>query len=156
MFSDKYRFNLDIDSLRTPIWKAREHVCIPKTVQKDTFSRGIMMKAGIMLVGCTYLHISEPRSISAPRYREVIELYVRFFSRCCSPGSYSWMITSLVIMRYLWRTSLKSEHIQSMHLPDYSPYLNPIERVWNRYARETTCSSPATTKLRSRTETSSP
>ncbi|GFX92540.1 transposable element Tcb2 transposase [Trichonephila clavipes] len=158
MFSDESRFSLSSDSRRVPIWRERGTRFEPRNItERHHFpSRGVMVWAGIMMVCLTYLHFFDTGSVTAQRYSdEVLEPYVRLFRGAVGPDFIFMDDNARCHRAVLIDDFLETENIQRMSWPANSPDINPIERCMG-YARETNFSPFAPTKLRYRTEESSP
>ncbi|KFM57858.1 Transposable element Tcb2 transposase, partial [Stegodyphus mimosarum] len=88
MFSNEPRFSLSTDSRRVTIWRERGTRFEPRNIsERHHFpSRGIMVWAGIMMVGRIDLHFFDTGSVTGQRYRdEVLEPYVRLFRGAVGP-----------------------------------------------------------------------
>ncbi|GFV35262.1 transposable element Tcb2 transposase [Trichonephila clavipes] len=88
MFSDESRFSLSSDSWQVTIWRERGTRFEPRNItERHPFpSRGVMVWAGIMMDGRTYLHFFDTGSVTPQRYRdEVLEPYVRLFRSAVGP-----------------------------------------------------------------------
>ncbi|GFV34783.1 transposable element Tcb2 transposase [Trichonephila clavipes] len=133
-FSDESRFSLSSDSRRVTIWKECGTRFEPRNItERHHFpSRGVMVWAGIMMDGRTDLHFFDTGSVTAQRYREeALETYVRLFRGAVGPDFIFMDDNAAYHRAVLIDDFLETKNIQRMSWPANSPYLNPIEHVWN-------------------------
>ncbi|GFS92660.1 transposable element Tcb2 transposase [Trichonephila clavipes] len=86
-----------------------------------------MVWVGIMMDGHTYLHFFDTGSVTAQRYIEVLEPYVRLFRGAVGPDFIFMDDNAPCHRAVLIDDFLETENIQRMSWPANSPDLNPIE-----------------------------
>ncbi|GFT32884.1 transposable element Tcb2 transposase [Trichonephila clavipes] len=113
LFSDESRFSLSLDCRRQLIWRESGTAYRPENIQeKDRYPTCcIMVWAGIMINGCTRLHVVANGTMMGQRYiDEVLLPHVRLF--LCAVGD------------------------KFVFMDDNATYLNPIENVWDALGRQ--------------------
>ncbi|GFS66962.1 transposable element Tcb2 transposase [Trichonephila clavipes] len=139
LFSDESRFSLSSDCRRQLIWRESGTAYRPENIQeKDRYPTcSIMVWASIMINGRTRLHVVENGTMTDQRYiDEVLLPHVRLF-RGAVGDELVFMDDNAPCHRNLSvQDCLDSEGIQRLVWPARSPYLNPIEYVWDALGRQ--------------------
>ncbi|GFX37972.1 histone-lysine N-methyltransferase SETMAR [Trichonephila clavipes] len=95
-----------------------------------------MVWAGISLGYRTDLHIFKRGSVTAARYQdEVLEPIVRLYAAAVGPTFVLMDDNARPHRADIIDDYLESEEIARMASPAYSPYLNPIENLWDAPGR---------------------
>ncbi|GFU33286.1 transposable element Tcb2 transposase [Trichonephila clavipes] len=138
---DESRFSLSSDCRRQLIWRESGTAYRPENIQeKDRYPTcSIMVWAGIMINGCTRLHVVANGTMTGQRYiDEVLLPHVRFFRRAVG-DKFVFMDDNETCHRTLAvQDCLDSEGIQRLVRPARSPDLKPIENVWGCFG-EASC-----------------
>ncbi|GFU85271.1 transposable element Tcb2 transposase [Trichonephila clavipes] len=139
LFSDESRFSLPSDCRRQLIWRESGTAYRPENIQeKDRYPTcSIMVWAGIMINGRTRLHVVANGTMTGQRYiDEVLLPHVRLF-RGAVGDKFFFMDDNATWHRTLAvHDCLDSEGIQRLVWPARSPYLNPIQNVWDALGRQ--------------------
>ncbi|GFX51433.1 transposable element Tcb2 transposase [Trichonephila clavipes] len=139
MFSDESRFSLSSDSRRVTIGRERGTRFEPRNItERHHFSsRGVMVRAGIMMGGSTYLHSFDTGSATAQRYRdEVLEPHVHLFRSAFGPDFIFMDDNAPCHRTVLIDDFLETENIQRISWLANSLDLNPIKHVWDILERK--------------------
>ncbi|GFU39520.1 transposable element Tcb2 transposase [Trichonephila clavipes] len=132
LFLDESRFSLSSDCRRQLIWRESGTAYRPENIQeKDRYPTcSIMVWAGIMINGCTCLHVVANGTMTGQRYiDEVLLPHVRLFRGAVS-DKLVFMDDNTTCHRTLAvQECLDSEGIQRLVWPARSPDVNPIEYV---------------------------
>ncbi|GFY30890.1 transposable element Tcb2 transposase [Trichonephila clavipes] len=138
LFTDESRFSLSSDSHRILITRERGSRNHPSNIiERDRYGcRGVLVWGGIMLCSRTDLHIFDAGSVNGTRYcNENLLPYVRLF-RGAMGLQFLFMDDNAPCHRTVASEQLlESEDIECMDCPEQSPYLNPIEHVWDFLGR---------------------
>ncbi|GFY25704.1 transposable element Tcb2 transposase [Trichonephila clavipes] len=138
LFSDESRISLSSDCRRQLIWRVSGTAYRPENIEeKDYPTSSIMVWAGIMINGRTRLHEVANETMKGQRYIDEVFLpHVRLF-RGAVGDKFVFMDDNATCHRTLAvQDCLDSEGIQRLVLPARSPYLNPIENVWDALGRQ--------------------
>ncbi|GFS79141.1 transposable element Tcb2 transposase [Trichonephila clavipes] len=139
LFSDESRFSLSSDCRRQLIWRESGTAYRPENIQEmDRYPTcSIMVWAGIMINGRTSLHVAANGTMTGQRYiDEVLPHHVRLF-RGAVGDKFVLMDDNATCHRTLAvQDCLDSEGIQRLVWPARSPYLNPIENMWDALGRQ--------------------
>ncbi|GFS96445.1 transposable element Tcb2 transposase [Trichonephila clavipes] len=139
LFSDESRFSLSSDCRRQLIWRESGTAYRPENIQeKDRYPTcSIMVWAGIMINSRTRLHVVANGTMTGQRYIDKVLLpHVRLF-RGAVGDKFIFMDDNATCHRTLAvQDCLDSEGIQRLVWPGRSPYLNPIENVWDSLGRQ--------------------
>ncbi|GFV38161.1 DDE_3 domain-containing protein [Trichonephila clavipes] len=135
MFSDKSRFSLQPESHRTLIWRApgtRYHQENP--IERHRYGgAGCLVLEELSLVPELNLHVQSVLMIGHI-YRDVIlQQHVRLFRGAMGAEFLFMDNNSRPHHANIIDECLQSEYITRMDWPGYSPVLNPIENVWDRF-----------------------
>ncbi|GFS54196.1 transposable element Tcb2 transposase [Trichonephila clavipes] len=135
---DESRFSLSSDFHRILIWSERGSRNHPSNIiEKDRYGgRGVLVWGGIMLGSRTDLHHFDAGSVNGTLYcNEILLPYVRLF-RGAMGLQFLFMDDNAPCHRTVAAEQLlESEDIERMDWPARSPYLNPIENVWDFLSR---------------------
>ncbi|GFV07600.1 transposable element Tcb2 transposase [Trichonephila clavipes] len=138
LFTDESRFSTRSDSQRVLIWREIGTRFYTSNIKERHHygGPGVLVWGDIMLNGRTELHIFDRGSVTGDRYcEEVLLPHVRLFRGAIGPD-FIFMDDNARPHRTLAvEELLESEDITRMDWPAYSPYLNPIEHVWDALER---------------------
>ncbi|GFX28396.1 transposable element Tcb2 transposase [Trichonephila clavipes] len=130
LFSDESRFSLSSDCRRQLIWRESGIAYRPENIQeKDRYPTcSIMVWAGIMINGCTCLHVVANGTMMGQRYiDEVLLPHARLF-RGAVGDKFVFIYDNATCHRTLVvQDCLDSEGIQRLVWPARSPDLNPLK-----------------------------
>ncbi|GFV22752.1 transposable element Tcb1 transposase [Trichonephila clavipes] len=138
MFSDESRFSLQSDSRRTLIWRApgtRYHQ--ENTIEGHRYGgAGWLVWGGIILGSRTDLHVQSV-TMTGHVYRDVIlKQHVRLFRGAMGAEFLFLDDNACPHCVNIVDECLQSQNITRMNWPAYSPYLNPIQHVWDMLREE--------------------
>uniref|UniRef100_A0A8C4RYD8 Tc1-like transposase DDE domain-containing protein n=1 Tax=Erpetoichthys calabaricus TaxID=27687 RepID=A0A8C4RYD8_ERPCA len=102
-------------------------------VQHDQFGGGsVMVWGGISMEGCTDLYRLENATLTAIRYRdEILGSTVRPYAGAVGPGFLLVRDNAQPYVARICRQFLEDEGIDTIDWPPHSPYINPIEHLWD-------------------------
>ncbi|GFW29248.1 cubilin [Trichonephila clavipes] len=132
------RFSLSSDCRRQLIWRESSTAYRPENIQeRDRYPTcSIMVWADIMINGRTRLHVVANGTMTGQRYIEVLLPHVSLF-RDAVGDKFVFMDDNATCHRTLAvQDCLDSEGIQRLVWPARSPYLNPIQNVWDALGRQ--------------------
>ncbi|GFY35984.1 transposable element Tcb1 transposase [Trichonephila clavipes] len=137
MFTDESRFSLQPDDKRIRIWSKQGTRNQPqKITDHHAFQGGsIMAWAGISIGYHTNVHIFKRGSVTAVRYRDILEPIVRLCAAAVGPTFVLMDDNARPHRGDIVDGYMESKRIVRMALPAYLPDLNPIENLWDTLDR---------------------